>query len=118
IQRNRCLSRLPVSNDQLTLSPSDREHGINRQNTSLQRYTDRFTLYDAGSLLLYRAVILRLNFSPSVDRRTQRIHDPSDISFSYRNSRAPLCTGSLRSLCDPAVISKQNAADLILLNIL
>ena len=40
VQSNGCLSRLTVSNDQLTLSTTDRKHCIDGKNTGFHRDTD------------------------------------------------------------------------------
>src|SRR5699024_10460219 len=64
---NGSLSCLTVPDDQLTLSPSDRKHGVNSQNTCFQWYGYRLTVDDAWCFIFHRAVILCLDLPFSVN---------------------------------------------------
>ena len=47
INRYRCFTRLPVTDNQLTLITTDRYHGINRFQTNLYRLVNRLTCDNA-----------------------------------------------------------------------
>ena len=118
IQGNGCLSCLTISDDQLSLSASDREHRINRKDSCLHRHTDRFSVNDSRRLLLDRAVIICFDLTLSVDRSPQCIDNSSYIFISNRYTGLFSCTSYFCSFFDICVPSKKNDSDFIFLNIL
>ena len=115
---DRRLTGLSVADNQLPLPASDREHGVNRQNTGLERLLDRLTVNNARRFLLDRAVIVRRNLSLAVDRRSQCIYNSSKIGISDWNTRLLLRACDLCALFDASVFSENDTADLIALDIL
>ena len=64
---------LAVADDQLTLAAADGEHGVDGQNTGLQRLIDLLTGDDAGGLVLNGPVVIGLDLALAVDGSAQRI---------------------------------------------
>ena len=82
----------------LSLSTSDREHGINRKDTCFKRNAYRLTFNDSRCLILYRTVSVGFDLTLSVDRCSKSIYDPSDITLSYRNTCLFTCTAHFCAL--------------------
>ena len=118
IHRNRRFTGLTVADDQLTLSTADRKHGINRQNSGLQRNSDGFTLHDTRRLLLDRAIPGRCDLSFPVNGSSQRINDSSKKGISNRKPCLFARTHCSGTLADTGISSKQNTAYLISADIL
>ena len=95
-----------LPDDQLTLSPANGEHGVDGQNSCLQRNADRLSVNDSGSLILNRPVILLLDLSFSVDGCAQGIDNSSQESLAYRDTCLSLGSGHLRALTDTLVTSE------------
>ena len=86
IDGNSRLSSLAVTDDQLTLSASDRNHGIDRLQTGLKRFCYRLTENNSRSLAFQRHFkTFAADFAASVHRYTQRVDDTSQHSFSHIN---------------------------------
>ena len=115
---NRRLSRLTVSDDQLSLSAADREHCINRQDTGLHRNADRLSVNDPRSFLLDRAVTICFDLSSSVNRLAECIDDSSYICFTDRYAGFLSCAGYFRTLTDLRITSEKDTSDLIFADIL
>jgi len=75
IQRNGCFPSLTVTDNQLSLPPANREHGINSKNTRFHWNTYRFSFHYSGSLPLYRIIILFFYRTKTVYSITERIDD-------------------------------------------
>src|SRR5699024_7709174 len=115
---NGSFSCLTVSDDQLTLSPSDREHRVDSQDTCLQWYGNGFTVNNTRGIIFHRTVIIRLDLSFSIDGSTQGVYYPSDKAFAYGNTGSLFSTGYLCTLTDTGILTENNNTDLIFLNIL
>jgi len=115
---DRRLSCLTVSDNQLTLSAPDREHGIDRKDSRLKRYGNRFSVYDRRSRILDRPVFLSLDLTLAVDRRAKGIDNTSDISLACRNTCALSGTEHPCTFPDLTVIPEQNTSDAVLTDIL
>ena len=115
---NRSLTSLTVSDDQLTLSTTNREHRVNCQNTGLQRSIHRFTINDSRCRFFYRTIIRSLNLAFSINRFTKRVYNTADISISNRNTSHPSCAGYTGSLFNLSIFSKKDTSNLIFAHIL
>ena len=78
VDRNRGLAGLAVADDELTLTATDRRHGIDRLDPGLQRLVHRLAADDARRLHLETAERLRLDRTLAVDRLAEGVHDPAD----------------------------------------
>ena len=68
IDRDRCLTGLTVSDDQLTLSSSDRHHGVNCLDTCLKRGIYGFSLDNTVGNTLDLSEFIRKDRTFSIDR--------------------------------------------------
>ena len=74
----RGLSRLAVADDQFTLSPSDRNHGIDGLDSCLQGFRYRLAVNDPGSFAFQRHFEKFSSYgTSSVQRNAQRVDDTS-----------------------------------------
>ena len=112
------LTGLTVTDDQLTLSTSDREHGVDRQDTGLHRNTDRFSLNNTRCFSFYRIVVVFFYSSLSVDRLAQRVDNSADKSFTDRDSGFLFRTYHTGTFFDSCIFTEQDTSDGILTDIL
>ena len=118
INRNRCLSCLTVTDNQLSLSASDRNHRIDRLETSLQRLCHRLTEDHARSLSLKRYLAeFSLNPSLAVQRLTKRVHHTTDHTLADIQRSDPACAPYGHSLLNLIGRSQQHRSDIIFLKI-
>ena len=85
VDRNRGLAGLTVTNDQLTLATTDRNHRVDRLETGLHRLMNRFTFHDAWCFDFDLAVSVSLNWALTIDRNTDTIHNAANQCFADRN---------------------------------
>ena len=86
VNGDRGLARLPVADDQLALSASDREHGVDREDSGLERLRNALSHTNAGSLGLDREIIDRFHSAESVDGIAERVNDASDHALADGNA--------------------------------
>src|SRR5581483_6405073 len=85
VDRDRRLAGLAIADDQLALSAADRNHGVDRLESGLQRLLDRLAVDDAGCQTLDRIAFGRIDRTLAVDRVSERIHDAADHRRSDRD---------------------------------
>lgn len=78
VESNGSLSGLTITNDQFTLTTTDRHHGVDRLETSLDRLVDRVTRKNTGSLKLGTTLLGGLDGSLSVNWVPEGINDTSE----------------------------------------
>ena len=118
IKGNRCLSSLTVTDNELSLSPANRNHGIYCLETCLQRLRNRLTEDHSRSLSLERH-LHQITSQPSlaVKRFPQRVHNPSKHRFPdvYRSDTA--CASYGHSLLDPVCRTQKNCSHIVFFQI-
>ena len=118
IDGNSRLSSLAVTDDQLTLSASDRNHGIDRLQTGLKRFCYRLTENNSRSLAFQRHFkTFAADFAASVHRYTQRVDDTSQHSFSHIDGSNSPGTFYDHALLDLVSRTEQHSSDIILFQI-
>src|SRR5690606_33384720 len=86
IDSNCSLSSLTVADDQLTLTTTDRNHGVDSLDTSLKRFVYRLSVDYAGSFALKRHFIeIALNWTFAINWFTKRVDNTSDHTITYLN---------------------------------
>ena len=110
------LTCLSVADNQLTLSASDRNHGIDCLDSGLKRGIYGFTGNNAACHTLDFAVGIRLHGSLAIDRLTQRIYNTSQQRIARRNLNYMSCCPDLITLTD-AARTKQYSTYVVLLQI-
>jgi hypothetical protein len=82
VKSNGRLSGLTVTDNQLTLTTSDGDHGVDRLETSLYGLVDGTTRQDTGGLELGTAPLGGLERTLSIDGVTERVNDTSEKLFT------------------------------------
>ncbi len=85
IDRHGSLTDLTVTNDQLTLTTANRDHGVDRLVASLYRLVYRLTPDHAWSNFLDRVGLGVVQRTFAVDRVTQCVHDATQQFLTNRN---------------------------------
>ena len=79
------LAGLAVTDDQLALTASDGDHGVDGLDTGLQRLLDGLALDDAGRAALDGAVFGGLNGACAIDGLTQCVDHAADHGIAHRH---------------------------------
>jgi hypothetical protein len=85
VEGNSGLSGLTVTNDQLTLTTSNGNHGVDGLETSLYGLLDGLAGQDTGGLELSTAALSGLEGTLSVDGVTESVNDTSEKSLADGN---------------------------------
>ena len=89
VDRNSGLSRLAVTNDQLTLATADRGHGVNRLDASLQRLPHGLTSNDSRSLDLHASGGGGVQRSFAVDGLAEGVNHSTQQRITTGNRENP-----------------------------
>ena len=96
VDRDSGLTGLAVTNDQLTLTATDRNHRVDCLQTGLQRLVNRLTLGHAGSLQLQCAAAFSLNGAQVIDRVTEGVNNATEVRVA--NGHREDLTGAVYDL--------------------
>ena len=118
INSNSCLSCLTVTNNQLTLSASYRNHSINSLQTSLQRFCYRLTENNSRSLTFKRHLECFSKYvATSIQWNTQRVYYTSQHTLTYIDRSDVFGTFHYHSLLNLVSRTKQDCTHIILFQI-
>lgn len=78
VEGDSSLSGLTVTNDQLTLTTANGNHGVNGLKTSLDRLVDGLARQNAGSLELSTALLLGVKGALAVNGVTESVDDTAE----------------------------------------
>ena len=118
IDGNRRLTGLTVSDNQLTLSTADRNHGIDSLQSGLQRFGYRLTEDNSRSLAFQRHFIqFAAYLAPSVQGNSQRVDDTSQHAFSHLDGSDTLGTLHNHPLLDTVCRAQKYGSHIILLQV-
>ncbi len=118
VQADRGLAGLAVTDDQLALAATDRDHRVDRLDAGLERHVYRRALDDARSRALDRAGLGGVDGTLAVDRLAQRVYDAAEHRFTDRNLDDALGALYRVALTDILVGTQDNGTDEILLKVL
>ena len=118
IHRDGGLTGLTVADDQLTLSTTDREHRVDREDTGLQRFIDRLTVDDARCRLLDGTVLVLMDRAEAVDRLTEGVHDTTEVVVGYRHTGHTTGTHTTAALAEPCLVTEEDDTDAVPLDVL
>ena len=111
------LTRLPVTDDQLTLAAANGDHGVDRLDAGLQRHGNGLSFNDAGCLAFNGAHLGRLDGASAVDGLAQRVHDAADHGLADGNGDDLPGALDQTALADADVRAQHDDADAVLLQI-
>ena len=115
---DRCLARLTVTNDKLTLTSADGNHRVDSLNTGLQGHTNVLSFNNTGSRHFNGAVSFRLKGAFAVNRLTQSVYNTANQVSTHRH-RYHLA-GALYGIAflDALISTQNNDTDYILFQVL
>ena len=87
VDRHGGLPGLPVADDQLALSPADRDHCVDGFQPRLQRLPHRLPIDDAGRQTFNRRTRKRADRSFAVERLPEGVHHTSQERVSDRHGQ-------------------------------
>lgn len=111
------LTRLTVTDDQLTLAAADGHHGVDGLVAGLHRLVDRLADHDAGGLQLEGAAAFGRDLAETVDRVAERVDDAAKVALADADGEH--LTGALHrlALLDTAELAEDDRTDLALLEV-
>ena len=117
INGNGCLTGLTVADNKLTLSPSNRNHGVNSLDSGLEGSIYGFPLNYAVSHTLNTAELISFNRAFAVKGLPQSIYYTSCHGIAHRNLYHSACGFYRIAFTDPAGITKQNRTNVVLFQV-
>ena len=118
VQADGGLAGLTVTDDQLALAAADRDHGVDRLDTGLERHVYRCALDDARGGTLDRTGLCCIDGALAVDRLAQRVNDAAQHCLTDRDLHDALRALYRVALTDILVGTQDNGADEILFKVL
>ena len=112
------LTGLTVADDELTLTAANRHHGVDSEQTGLNRLAHRGTIDDAGSLELDGATVRGDDVAQAVDGLTERIDDAAEHGTAHGDIHNAASGAALVAFLDGVDGTKQNGADLVTVKVL
>ena len=117
VHRDRGLAGLPVADDQLPLTPADRDHGVHGLHPGLQRLLHRLPRHDAGGNPFHRVRFGSFDRSLPVQGPPERIHHPSLERLAHRHLENPPGAPRGISLAHPGDFAEEHESHRALLEI-
>ena len=112
------LAGLTVADDKLTLAATDRHHGVDSQQASLNRLAHRGTVDDTGGLELDGATMRGDNVTQTVDGLAERIDDAAEHGTAHGDIHNAASGAALVAFLDGVDGTEQNGADLVTVKVL
>jgi len=117
VKRDRRLTRLPVTDDQLPLPSADGGHGVDGFESRLERGVDRLPGDDTRSHLFDGRRLLRLDGAFAVDRLAERVDHPPDQGLAHRDLDDTARGADLIAFADLLVGSQDDGAHRVLFQV-
>ena len=117
INRDRRLTNLTVTNDQLTLTTADRHHGIDRLVAGLDGLVNLTTPNNAGRYLFDRIGLLGVDRAFAVDGVTQGVNHTTQQFRTYRYFQDAAGTTYLLTFGQTQVITQDHGTHRVLLQV-
>ena len=112
------LTGLTVTDDELTLTAANRHHGVDSEQTGLNRLAHRGTIDDAGSLELDGATVRSDDVAQAVDGLAERIDDAAEHGTAHGDIHNAASGAALVAFLDGVDGTEQNGADLVTVKVL
>ena len=118
IDRDGSLTGLTVADDQLTLSASDRDHGVDSLDAGLQRLFNGLAGNDAGRYGLYRPELCRIDRTVAINGLADRVDNTADHSLSHRHRYDSARALDGLSFTDPLVSTEKHDGNTVFFQVL
>src|SRR5690606_7490700 len=112
VDQERRLAGLAVTDDELALAATDRDHGVDGLDAGLERLVHRLALHDAGRLELEGAAAARGDVAEAVDRVAERVDDAAEVALADGDGEDLARAGHLHAGDDAAELTEHDDADL------
>src|SRR6266545_1216161 len=112
VDGDRGLAGLAVADDQLTLTPADRRHGVDRLDARLQRLLDALAGHHVRRQELQLPELLVLDVAQPVDRLAERVDHPAEERVPDRYRQHPAGALDPLALLDTGGVAEHHDADL------
>src|SRR5690606_5524560 len=106
-----------VADDQLALAAADRDHGVDRLDTGLDRDVHALAGHNVRGDALDGAAAVRVDRAPAVDRGAQRGHDAPEERLAHRHVGDTPRSLDLHALFDLRVVAEDEDADGLLFQV-
>src|SRR3954447_13212101 len=117
VDRDGGLAGLAVADDQLALAAADRDHGVDRLESRLQRLFDRLAVDHAGREALDRVELGGVDRTFAVDGNAERIDDTADQRRTDRNGHDLAGALDLVAFLDLGGLAEEHDADVVFLEV-
>src|SRR5690606_9229938 len=117
VDRNRGLTGLAVTDDQLTLTTADGDHGVDGLDTGLHRLVHTLALHDAGRLQLELTTTLSGDRAKSIDRVAERVHYAAEIAIADGDRENLASAANFLSGLDTGEVAHDDRSDLVLVEV-
>ena len=118
VDRDSGLTGLTVTNDELTLSTTNGDHGVNSLDTGLHGLVHRLTLHNARSLELESTTALNLlDVTETIDGVTQWVNHATEVAFANGNGENLASAGYFHTFHDAGELTEDNNTDLVLVEV-
>ena len=111
------LAGLAVADDQLTLTPADRGHGVDGLDAGLQRLVDALALHHRRGLKFERAGAGGGDLAATVDRFTERVDHATEERVADRHREHLTGALDLLALLDLLEVAEDDGADAVLVEV-
>jgi hypothetical protein len=117
IDRNGCFSCLSITDDELSLPSSDRDHRIDCFDTGLERYCDRLSRNHTRSYSLDWIVFRWSDITTLVNRLAKTIEHSPNILFTHTRSEKFTCRVDSISMLESRIVSQDQHTDIVAIDI-
>jgi len=117
IDGNGGLAGLPVSQDQLALSPSDRRECIDDLDAGLQRHADRRAVHDGLRVAFDRQALQVAERTLAVECSAERINDAPEERLAHGDVHDPARSRDLIAGMQVRIIAEEDDADLLRIDV-
>src|SRR5690606_36017100 len=116
-ERDRRLARAAVTDDQLALAATDRDHRVDRLEPGHHRLLHRLPLHDAGRDDVDIAALRRADLALAVDRIAERVHHPAEVALADTDVEHAARAPHRITLVQRRPVAHDDCADVVLLEV-
>ena len=111
IDRNSCFTGLSVTDNQLSLTSTDRNQCIDGFDTGLQRFMNRFSCHNTGCFFLNKSMFGCFDITFTVDRFTKWVNNTADKIVTDRYFQKTSQSFYTAALFDLSAFTEYNDTD-------
>ena len=108
---------MAVTDDELTLTTTNRDHGVNGLDTCLQWLVNTLTVHNTRSLKLEDACALRLDIAEAIDWAAQRVDHATHETIAHGNGENLTGAVDLHALFNAGKLTEDYDTDFALVQV-